>query len=244
MAINKTGRFSTVLFNVYYRIKAAFLRPFAEMFGLTWFSRMEIMGLDKLIDEHFNFENGVFLEAGAWDGVLFSNTYFLEKFRHWHGVLVEPIPEYAALCNKNRKRSTVFSCALVGKNFRRSSISISQAGLGSVVSGAMDDVSKKVHIEKIRSVSPWTVRGERTVPAMTLNDIIRQSGISKIDFLSLDVEGYEYEALTGLDFSRYKPRFLLFEAQTKDKFVQVATLLKRYYSTIQKINSIDYLCFD
>ena len=34
--------------------------------------------------------NGIFVEMGALDGVLFSNTKFFEDARNWRGLLIEP----------------------------------------------------------------------------------------------------------------------------------------------------------
>ena len=53
-------------------------------------------GLDKkLIAIMGNLHGGVYVEAGANDGIRQSNTYFLAKRRKWTGVLIEPIPRLA-----------------------------------------------------------------------------------------------------------------------------------------------------
>ena len=39
------------------------------------------------------------------------------------------------------------------------------------------------------------------VPVSTLTDILDRQTLPKIDFLSLDVEGYEYSVLNGLDLN-------------------------------------------
>ena len=54
---------------------------------------------------------GVFFEAGAFDGYRFSNTYFLERFQGWRGVLVEAMPAAADRCRDERPNSKVFNCA-------------------------------------------------------------------------------------------------------------------------------------
>ena len=74
---------------------------------------------DLFAEAHFfhNLHNGTFLELGALDGNLYSNTKFFEDQRGWRGVLVEPnreefekIPFYrpeaiavhAAICAQSR----------------------------------------------------------------------------------------------------------------------------------------------
>ena len=37
----------------------------------------------------FNKENGFFIELGAYDGLIQSNTAFFEKSKNWTGILIE-----------------------------------------------------------------------------------------------------------------------------------------------------------
>ena len=60
---------------------------------------------------------GVYVEAGAYDGYFQSSTYWLERFRGWTGVLVEPVPELARATRRERPRSRVVECALVPRGF-------------------------------------------------------------------------------------------------------------------------------
>jgi hypothetical protein len=54
---------------------------------------------------------------------------------------------------------------------------------------------------------------ELDVPTITLNDLLRQQGVERIDLLSMDIEGHEPEALAGFDIRRYRPRLVCIEAQ-------------------------------
>ena len=64
--------------------------------------------VDKVI---FNKKRqGYFVEIGAHDGISFSNTYFLEKFRNFNGLCIEPNPNvYKRLVN-NRNCQTKQVC--------------------------------------------------------------------------------------------------------------------------------------
>jgi len=46
--------------------------------------------------------NGIFVDAGAGDGISNSNTLFFEMERAWDGLLIEPIPEIFARMAENR----------------------------------------------------------------------------------------------------------------------------------------------
>ena len=61
--------------------------------------------IDKILEEKFlDYDNGYFIELGGNDGVTQSNTYYFEKFRGWHGLLIEPILHQYFKCKNNRQR--------------------------------------------------------------------------------------------------------------------------------------------
>lgn len=61
-------------------------------------------GHDELINA-IGFRDGFFVVCGGNDGYGFDPTYYLEKFRGWTGIIVEPLPKAATLC---KKKQTVF----------------------------------------------------------------------------------------------------------------------------------------
>ena len=63
-----------------------------------------------------------------------------------------------------------------------------------------------------------------------MDNILIENELSEqeIDFLSIDVEGYEIEVLQGLDFNKYKPKLVVLEFINHD--------IKEFYN--QKISNI------
>jgi len=62
-----------------------------------------------------------------------------------------------------------------------------------------------------------------TVPQKSLNSIIQSEipTLERIDIMSLDIEGGEYDCLRGLDLRTYKPRVLVVEnANAANKLIQ------------------------
>lgn len=163
-----------------------------------------------LVDYFIGVTGGTFIEVGAYDGVRFSNTYALEQLG-WKGLLVEAHPENAAKCRANRPGSTVEECAVVGPD------SPGQASFTMVLGNGADLLSGL-------SLAPEHLRrceregsGLRTVEvsSMTLTAIMAKHGIQQVDFLSIDIEGGELEALLGLDLSLVRPLLILLEANTQ-----------------------------
>ena len=63
--------------------------------------------VDKILGEK---QNGFFVEAGAFDGEVNSNSLFFELQRNYTGILIEPGIAYGKLIQRNRKASSLNVC--------------------------------------------------------------------------------------------------------------------------------------
>ena len=216
-------------------------RNFYEFMGNSnKYSCPGLFDLDKKLQKYLNYKNGFFIEVGANDGYNQSNTYYLEKILGWKGVLVEPIPELFKECKKNRGGSSVFNYALVAHDFNDSFVEMHYANLRSLVDGSFKDREFEAkHIQD--GLSTQNIEKSYTVkiPSRTLSSILDESCNSKqIDFLSLDVEGYELNVLKGLNLEKYRPTYILVEANS---FNEVNDYLASRYEMVEQLTHHDYL---
>ena len=194
-------------------------------------------GLDKKMLRYLTNTSGFFIEAGANDGVRYSNTYFLEKRRNWTGILVEPIPSRAIECRRNRK-SVVEEFVLVPQKLSGSQIELMDLDLMSLVleqSSGHRDQQQHIHdAEKVQGL-----RGQKVFAVgIAISEQIQKHGNPQIDFFSLDVEGYEIDVLGGLDLNLHRPLFILIETHNLDG---VRELLGELYDVIETFSTHDYL---
>jgi FkbM family methyltransferase len=193
-----------------------------------------IHDLDRQLEQILRREAGFFLEAGGNDGYLQSNTYALERRHGWRGILVEPEPELARACALERRSSTVVRAALVASDFPEPEVTLRYGGLMTLVVGARkDDVEWVASAHAMGQEAP---PHQFVAPARTLSSILDEARAPEVDLLSLDVEGYEAQALAGLDFDRHAPRHILvemrdpavdsapIEAVLGDRYVRARTL--------------------
>jgi FkbM family methyltransferase len=166
-------------------------------------------GEDAWLERYFdNKQNGFFVEVGAYDGIVLSNTYFFEQ-AGWRGILVEPNPAKASLCRANRPGSRVFGCAAVAPG------TPAEVELLDVVDGEVYStlVPSDFNLSRLREfgLSSRTVR----VPARTLDSILEEAAAPAIDFVSIDVEGAELDVLEGFDIAQWRPRLVMIESATE-----------------------------
>lgn len=212
------------------------LRRGFELFGVEKYSHPSLHNMDRQLLEFLPSRPGIFIEVGANNGYSQSNTYYLERFKGWKGILVEPIPELYEECVKERRNSRVFNYALVANDYRKEYIEIHSASLMSVVNGILNNENE--HLTKAAEFERDLKVKLLKIPARTLTSIIEECNIDKIDFLSLDVEGYELEVLKGLDFDQFAPSFILAEANNRN---ELDDFLRSKYDIIKEFSSKDIL---
>jgi FkbM family methyltransferase len=210
---------------------------FFEILSILRKQTFALNKIDRKLQAYINFKRGFFIEAGANDGITYSNTLYFEKYYKWNGILVEPIPQLAKQCRINRPKCIVEQYALVSLDFIESHIEMKYCNHMSLVKGAMSEEEENIHIAKgakIQDVEPFTLK----VPAINLSSIIEKHTDRNIDFLSLDVEGYELNALKGIDFDKHKPSLMLIEARYRS---EIDGYLKSVYEPVAEFSKYDVL---
>lgn len=145
---------------------------------------------------------GFFVEAGAANGVLNSNTKLLEE-RGWQGICVEPSREYQRLV-ENRRCRTDPRC-------------LWRADGQTVDFEEVPWLFESFQLSRVRSehfaegakpfIDPGTPPPDviRAVPTVSLTTLLREHAAPQVvTYLSLDTEGSEFEILAAHDFTQYQ----------------------------------------
>ncbi len=168
-------------------------------------------GQDKAVREEFFpcLREGVFVDVGAGDGVVDSNTLHFEE-EGWKGLLVEADPAtFERLVAARRSPAENVACADYHGTLPFRVMPV-QGWSG--LTGFLRELEPD-ELERLReSGESHTIM----VPCLPLQDLLDRHGIERVDFLSLDVEGAELSVLRSIDWERTVIRVITVEANRSD----------------------------
>lgn len=186
--------------------------------GSTGLNKLDL----RLIDAIQPKRGGYFVELGANDGIMQSNTFKLQRHFGWTGLLIEPSPIRFAECVSNRAfgiRPAVRCAACVPFDFQSRFVEIEYADLMSVAKGLiLSDQQALEHADRGQVfLADPALRHTYCAVARTLSSILDEvSAPPSFDLLCLDVEGNELAVLQGLDMWKYRPKWILSEVRGRE----------------------------
>ncbi len=127
----------------------------------------------------------------------------------WHGINVEPVPEFHTRLLGARPRDTNLRVAIGTSSGQGTVYVVAGTGL-STVDPALADQHRDASLD---------VRAE-DVPVATLAEICRAHAPATVHFLKIDVEGAEQAVLDSADFAEFRPWIVLVEATAPGTTVQ------------------------
>jgi FkbM family methyltransferase len=135
-----------------------------------------------------------FVEFGATNGFRLSNTFFLEKYESWVGLLAEPAKVWHIELRKVRNCEIDLRCVFSESGEMLMFTEASNPELNTITKYSNSDN----HAEERQGGRNYEVE------TVSLNDLLSEhQSPSYIDYLSIDTEGSEFEILRTFDFERY-----------------------------------------
>jgi len=166
-------------------------------------------------------QKGYFVEFGACDGIELSNTLTLEKEFNWSGILSEPCIFWIDALKQNR------NCVIDER-------AVWNEDNKSLLFNQVEHIQTLSNIDCLNP-SDWAnpIRNEDRnikyeVKSVTLETMLKEHNApNKIDYMSIDTEGSEYEIIDSFDFSKYDIKIISIEHNGTEKRDMIYNLLTR-----------------
>jgi FkbM family methyltransferase len=146
--------------------------------------------------------SGFFVDIGAHHPKRFSNTYYFYK-RGWRGINVDALPGTKQLFQRMRSRDTTIECGVGSQEGVLRYFSFNEPALNTF----SEEEAKK------KDIAPYRIVNTLQIPVVTLKKILDENlpRGQQIDFITIDVEGFDHDVISSNDWNRYRPRVVLVE---------------------------------
>jgi FkbM family methyltransferase len=185
----------------------------------------------QYLSENLAWGHRFFVEFGATDGVTLSNSHFLEA-HGWRGVLVEPDVNWHSELEKNRKNQIDKRCVY------------SESGLE--IEFINSDIGELSGVKIHASHDGWGLTRANgttsTVETVSLQDLlVEYEAPRRINYLSIDTEGSEFEIIKDFDFHKWDVVFVSIEHNFGDNQAKIDKKMEEneYVRVLETISAWD-----
>lgn len=189
-------------------------------------------GEDRIIEKYLKKKKkGFYIDVGAHHPFRFSNTYLFYK-KGWRGINIDATPGSMKLFKIFRPRDINIEVPISNNTKAINYFIFDEPALNGFSSKLSEqrDKNTKYKIKRVVKMKPKKL--SNILDTYLPQDI-------KIDFMSVDVEGFEYQVLSSNNWKKYRPLYLLIEIldnsindSTTEKIYKL--LKKEKYSGIAK----------
>ena len=148
-------------------------------------------------------ESGFYVDVGAHHPKRFSNTY-LFYMAGWSGINIEPNPDAVTLFNSCRPRDINLQFGVASQDSILEYYKFDEPALNTFDFQVVNDRVLNTEYKLLSKIS---------VPVRPLSSILDEYLCNQIsiDFITIDVEGFDFDVLISNNWDIYRPKFVLIE---------------------------------
>jgi FkbM family methyltransferase len=181
---------------------------------------------DKYLETNIfkGYKNGFYVDVGAHDGISINNTLYFEKHNNWSGINIEPIKTVFDKLVINRPNNINLNCAVCNNDGETDFLC--NTGYTEMISGIKDNFDMR-HLQRLQNenIQHGSITEVIKVQTKKLETILHENDISHINYLSIDVEGAEFEVIKSINFDKVFIDVIGFENNYNDVSVPIVEYL-------------------
>jgi FkbM family methyltransferase len=190
------------------KIRRQIAHTIEELFPFFFYGKFSYSqdGEDMMIKsfyEHKKDNKGFYVDVGAHHPYRFSNTAYFYK-RGWRGINIEPTTVLFKNFIRHRKHDINLNIAISNTNEPLTFYQFDEPALNSL--------DEKLSLERHENTKYKIIKKD-TISSFKLSEVLEKymPEKTKIDFLTIDVEGFDLEVLKSNDWDKFIPDFILIE---------------------------------
>lgn len=160
----------------------------------------EDMVLARIFEQKIS---GFYVDVGAHHPQRFSNTYYF-YLRGWRGINIDAMPGSMSLFNRTRPNDINLELAISNESHELTYYAFHEPALNTF----SESLAKHYCTTGVAKLSFEKKIISRRL-AEVLNEYLPKSQM--IDFITIDVEGLDYQVLQSNDWSKFRPEMILVE---------------------------------
>ena len=161
-------------------------------------------GEDMILRRIFEKQStGFYIDVGAHHPKRFSNTYFFYK-KGWNGINIDAMPGSMKPFARIRSRDLNVEKPISSKKQVLTYFAFNEP--------ALNGFSKELSKER-DGLNTFKIEFTKEIETVTLEEVLDENLASNqvIDFLSIDVEGLDFDVIKSINIQKYRPRVILVE---------------------------------
>jgi FkbM family methyltransferase len=178
--------------------------------------------LEKLVFK--GYKNGFFVDVGAHDGITINNTLYFEKYNNWTGINIEPIKQVYDKLIINRPNNVNINCAVC--NMDGETDFFCNTGYTEMISGIRSTFDMR-HLKRLVNENKKMGSATEIIKVQTkkLETLFEDHNITHVNYLSIDVEGAEFDVIKSINFNKVFIDVIGFENNYNDVSIPIIDYL-------------------
>lgn len=205
--------------------------------SITYSQQGEDMVLRRLF---VNQTSGFYVDVGAHHPKRFSNTYHFYKIG-WRGINIDAMPQSMKRFERVRPRDINLELGISDAKNKLAYFMFNDSAFNTF----SEQLKSKYESTKYENINGCRLVGEVDIEVFPLREVLdRYHKNMKIDFMNIDVEGFDLNVIKSNDWEIYRPVYLMVEYlnNSKDNALMKNGCLKTN-EIIEYMSSVDYDVF-
>lgn len=204
----------------YLKLRHSYLLFISNRLPGTWQVYYSQMGEDMILNNLFQNKNeGFFVDIGAYHPVELSNTYYFYK-KGWRGINIDATPGSMEKFKCLRPADINLELGVAGEEGEMNYYLFHNKALNTFSENGLRYAKEQFNLE------PFKIVKRKFMPLDKILDKYLPAPVTKIDFLSIDVEGADELVLRSNNFKKYRPQVICIEMHVGYSDFMQTTLCK------------------